>query len=153
MTIGQVKDFFFDKENTPCPLTDKLVKTGYQQRSGGYIDTAKKEGILVDYTQNSPTQYWHLMTYCDSRDTAKPFLKSIVCGELIFWMAEVSESVPASELEVLVNEVISNTHIRESGRPCSDRNCWNKKIQELCFDRIVENVNSNNKRNERIICH
>ncbi len=37
MTIQQVKDYFIDKRQVPCPLTERLVKAGYQQRSGGYI--------------------------------------------------------------------------------------------------------------------
>ena len=41
MTIGEVKAFFQDKEQTPCPLTEQLVKAGYQQISGGYINSAK----------------------------------------------------------------------------------------------------------------
>ena len=63
MTIGQVKNYFVDKENVPCPLTEKLVGAGYQQISGGYIDRARREGILVDYTKNQPSQYWHLMSF------------------------------------------------------------------------------------------
>jgi len=30
INIRQVKEFFKDKNNTPCPLTDRLVKAGYQ---------------------------------------------------------------------------------------------------------------------------
>jgi len=69
MTIQQVKEFFSYFEQAPYPLTEELVKAGYQQVSGGYIDRAKREGIIVDYKINAPSQYWHLMTYCESRDT------------------------------------------------------------------------------------
>lgn len=62
MTTGQVKEFFCDKENVPCPLTEKLVKAGYQQISGGYIDRARWRNVKVSYKENSPSQYWHLMT-------------------------------------------------------------------------------------------
>ena len=31
MTRKQVKDYFINKKDIPCPLTDKLVKAGYQQ--------------------------------------------------------------------------------------------------------------------------
>ena len=68
MTIGEIKRIYQDKEETPCPLTEKLVKAGYQQVGGGYIDRAKRNGIRVNYEENSPSQYWHLMTYCDSRN-------------------------------------------------------------------------------------
>lgn len=40
MTIGEIKRVYQDKEETPCPLTEKLVKAGYQQVGGGYIDHA-----------------------------------------------------------------------------------------------------------------
>lgn len=30
MNIRQVKEFFEDKENIPCPLTERLIKAGYQ---------------------------------------------------------------------------------------------------------------------------
>ena len=63
MTIQQVKEFFSYFEQAPCPLTEKLVKAGYQQVSGGYIDRAKREGIIVDYKITAPYQYWHVMTY------------------------------------------------------------------------------------------
>jgi hypothetical protein len=83
------KTAFSSKENTPCPLTEKLVNAGYQQTSGGYIERARKESIEVNFKKNLPSQYWHLMTYCNSRNETCTFGKSIVCGELIFWMAEV----------------------------------------------------------------
>ena len=43
MTIKQVKDYFIEKNDVPCPMTEKLVKAGYQQISGGYIDCARRE--------------------------------------------------------------------------------------------------------------
>lgn len=125
-----------DKEHAPCPLTEKLVKAGYQQKSGGYIDRARKEGIIVDYTQNSPSQYWHLMTYCESRDGYKTFSKSIVCGELIFWMAEVSGFVDVTTLEQLVNQIIQSADHSKGYRPIYDRVKWNHIIQDVCFERI-----------------
>ena len=84
MTIGEIKKVYLDKEETPCPLTEKLVKAGYQQVGGGYIDRAKRNGTRVNYEENSPSQYWHLMTYCDSRKADRPFSNSISCGELLY---------------------------------------------------------------------
>lgn len=140
MTIEQVKDFFVDKEHISCPLTEKLVKAGYQQVSGGYIDRAKKERVLVDYKKNSPSQYWHLMTYCDSRDGKKTFSKSIVCGELIFWMAEASGVVDCATLEQLANQIIESADHTKGNRPVYDRSKWNHIIQDVCFERIRSNV-------------
>ena len=136
MTIQQMKEFFLNFEHTPCPLTEKLVKAGYQQVRGGYIDRAKREGIIVDYKINAPSQYWHLMTYCDSRDGNKTFGKSIVCGELIFWMAEVSGVVDCGTLEQLANKIIESADISKGYRPIYDRVKWNHIIQDVCFDRI-----------------
>ena len=140
MTIEQVKEFFVDKEHISCPLTEKLVKAGYQQVSGGYIDRAKREGIVVDYMSNTPSQYWHLMTYCDSHDDKKTFSKSIVCGELIFWMAEVSGVVDSATLEQLANQIIESADHSKENRPIYDRVKWNHIIQDICFERIQSNV-------------
>ena len=137
MTIGEVKAFFQDKEQTPCPLTEQLVKAGYQQISGGYIDTAKWRGVSVNFKENSPSQYWHLMTYCDRRRADMPF-KSIACGELIFWLAEVSGAVDPVNLKRLASKVIESADLSRGSRPVYDRKKWNREIQRVCFDKIAE---------------
>ena len=145
MNIHQVKEFFKDKKNTPCPLTERLIKAGYQQTGGGYIELAKKHGLTVDYTKAEPTQYWHLMEeYIPSVPEDKTFSKSIVCGELIFWMAEVSEAVSVRELKELLDRIITDADAGTTP-PKHNRIKWNKEIQELCFDKIteaIENLNS-----------
>lgn len=141
MTIQQVKEFFMDKEHAPCPLTEKLVKAGYQQKSGGYIDRAHREGVIVDYTQNSPSQYWHLITYCESRDGNKTFSKSIVCGELIFLMAEVSGAVDKIKLERLANQIIESADNMSGNCPLYKRRRWNNVIQKSCFDNLEYTIN------------
>ena len=138
MTIGEVKAFFQDKEHKPCPLTEQLVKAGYQQVSGGYIDTAKWRGVKVNYKENSPSQFWHLMTYCDRRRADMPFTKSIVCGELIFWMAEVSGAVDPVDLKRLASQIIESADLSRGSRPVYDRKKWNREIQKVCFDKIAE---------------
>ena len=140
MTIQQVKEYFVDKEHRPCPLTEKLVIAGYQQISGGYIDRAKREGVLVDYTKNTPSQYWHLMSYCDSRDGSKPFSKSIICGELIFWMAETSGTVDNQVLEQLANMIIESADFSKDKRPVYGRKKWNREIQNICLDKIIATI-------------
>lgn len=140
MNIRQVKAFFEDKENTLCPLTKQLVKAGYQQTGGGYIALAKKRGLVVDYTQALPTQYWHLIEeYVPSVPENKIFNKSIVCGELLFWMAEVSKAVPSEKLEELLRRIVANEDA-SAVTPKYDRKKWNKEIQDLCFDAIVDIV-------------
>ena len=140
--IDEIQKFFLDKEYTPCPLTERLVKAGYQQVSGGYIDRAKKERIPVDYRRNTPSQYWHLMSYCKEQDPCKTFPKSVVCGELLFWMAEVSDCVPKTELELLLDEINSNGLYTKKNRPFYDRKKWNNAIHKLCFDSICSVVES-----------
>jgi hypothetical protein len=137
MNVRQVEKFFKDKKDAPCPLTERLIKAGYQQTSGGYIDLAKKRGITVDYTKAEPTQYWHLVEeYIPSVPEDKVFSKSIVCGELIFWMAEVSKAVPEGELEDLLKRIVADRD-KSTTPPKYDRIKWNKEIQNLCFDAIV----------------
>ena len=90
MTVGQVKDFYADKKVAKCKLTKKLIKSGYQQKNGGYIKTAKENGIPVDYTKAEPSQWWHLMeSYCKNKNDSDIFHPSVRCGELLFWMAEM----------------------------------------------------------------
>ena len=55
MNTLQVYNFFKDKEDAACPCTDRLVQAGYQQKSRGYIDYAKEQGIVVDYMNNQPS--------------------------------------------------------------------------------------------------
>ena len=143
MTIGEVKAFFQDKKQTPCPLTEQLVKAGYQQVSGGYIDRAKWRGVSVNYKENSPSQYWHLMTYCDRRRAELPFTKSVVCGELIFWMAEVSGAVDPLDLKRLVSHIIESADLSKDPRPVYDRKKWNREIQRMCFEEIQFLCNHN----------
>lgn len=131
MKVAQVKKYYSGKENALCPLADKLIAAEYRQVGGGYIDKARKMDIV------SPSQYWHLMSYCDSVDGEKVFGRSIVCGELIFWMAEVSEAVPEGELQGLLERIIAS---RDDIVPGYDRRKWNKEIQKICFDRIVAEV-------------
>ena len=140
MNIRQVKQFFSNKKDAPCPLTERLIKAGYQQTSGGYIDLAKKRGITVDYMKAEPTQYWHLVEeYIPSVPEDKVFSKSIVCGELIFWMAEVSKAVPEERLEELLERIIADGD-KDTIPPKYDRIKWNKEIQNLCFDAIANIV-------------
>ena len=140
MNIRQVKEYYKDKKDTSCPLTEQLIKAGYQQTSGGYIDLAKKRGIVVDYTKAEPTQYWHLIEeYIPSAPEDKTFSKSIVCGELIFWMAEVSKAVPEDKLEELLERIIADGD-KSTTPPKYDRIKWNKEIQNLCFDAIANIV-------------
>jgi len=141
MTIKQVKSIYSSHEHTPCPLTEKLVAAGYQQARGGYIDKAKRLSMEIDHLSNKPSQYWHLMSYCETKKEDDRFTKSVVCGELIFWMAEVLDCVPKEQLEDLVNKITSSRIHVSNGRYIYDRRHWNKEIQKLCFDSIADAIN------------
>jgi hypothetical protein len=141
MTIKHVKSIYCFHEHTPCPLTEKLVAAGYQQTCGGYIDKAKSLSIEVDCLSNKPSQFWHLMSYCDTKRDEDKFTKSVVCGELIFWMAEVLDCVSKDAMEKLLNEIISSRIPAPKGRYIYDRRRWNKEIQNLCFDSIASVIN------------
>ena len=150
MNIEQLMLFYNDKKDKECPLTEKLIKAGYQQEKDGYIEYAyeHKEEVEVNYRNAEPNQWWHLIkSYCCRTDKDKTFPKSIKCGELIFWMAEVGKCVEKKELENLVGNIIgSGTHInrRNKQKPESiyNRRKWNEEIHHLCFDKIVKVVES-----------
>ena len=139
MNIGQVAKAYRLHKDTPCPITERLIKGGYQQTGGGYIDVAKACGKKVDYRVALPHQWWHLMTYCKSRNPDQAFTRSIVCGELIFWMGEVSGFVPTDKLNTLVDSIIADGTIKGT-TVIFDRKKWNRVIQDICFDSIKEYV-------------
>lgn len=121
-------------ENAPCPLTNELVTGGYRQKSDGYIKTAKIEGI------ENPTQYWHLIKcWAKASKEDEKFNRRIQCGKLIFWMAEVSEAVEIDKLDELKKDIL--------GKYLNNRRKGNRKIQEACFDQIVNKVTKNSKAN------
>ena len=122
----QVERFFKDKDQH-SPITDQLIIDGYKQKSGGYIRKAKEQNI------DNPSQYWHLIqSWCESSQDNAIFNKRIQCGELIFWMAEVSGAVDEKALKELA-DIIVKCYL-------SDRRKGNRIIQEICFDKIVSVV-------------
>ncbi len=136
MNNNDIKKFFKRQEIkcSPCPLTDALINGGYKQKSGGYIETAKKEGI------ENPTQYWHLIEcWSKNSESNEIFNKRIQCGELLFWMAEVSKAVEVEELEKLKDNILSSYR--------DNRREGNRKIQEVCFDKIVDIVTKYSREN------
>lgn len=88
---------------------------------------AKRAGI------KDPSQYWHLIYSwsAQSGDDAS-FTKAIQCGELIFWMAESSGAVSKEELNELCDQILAGD--------VKNRRYWNRVIQSVCFDKIVETV-------------
>lgn len=134
MNVYQVRKFYELKKEVECPITSRLVKSGYQQKRNGYIKYAHEQGVEVDYTKAKPSQWWHLInSYCNRTNSDKKFTKRIQCGELIFWMAEVAKCVSISELNQLADTIINNKVDRKTG---------NKLIRNKCFDNIVKKVES-----------
>lgn len=129
MKNTQIRQFYQNTEHTPCPLTERLITAGFRQKSGGYIRYARQCGI------KHPTQYWHLMTSWSARSVPDaPFDRRIQCGELIFWMAEVSRAVPEAELSALADCILSEY----TGR----RRAADRLVQAVCFDRMAAVVRS-----------
>ena len=146
MNTEQILKAYIDKKDVSCPITNRLIMAGYQQEREGYIKYAHELGVEVDYRKALPTQWWHLIkSYCERSESKKLFGKSIVCGELIFWMAEALECVDVNKLNALADEIIKSAipkKRRDNNKPpvIYDRKKWNAVIQELCFDKIVEKV-------------
>lgn len=89
---------YLETKNEHYPLSDEFIER-YQQTSGGYIDTAKKAGIIVDKYQHSPNQKWHLLTSwyqaslddgsLQKTDSAKDRIYTrLLCPELLLWIYE-----------------------------------------------------------------
>ena len=124
MKIKQIYDFYKNKKDIDCPLTEALMRGGYVQRKGtGY----RKEQI-----DDIPSQYIHLMNYCEGQirnGKNKDFPRSVKCGELIFWMAEASNAVRYEKLDKLKDEILENyQNNRRDGNPI---------IHDICFDKII----------------
>lgn len=124
MKIKQLYDFYKNKKDIDCPLTEALMRGGYLQ--------AKGTGYRKEQIDDIPSQYIHLMNYCEEKirnGKNKDFPRSVKCGELIFWMAEASNAVRYEELDKLKNEILDKYKYDRSG--------GNDKIQDKCFDKII----------------
>jgi len=161
MNAKQIRDYYEDKKEYKCPLTEYLIKSGYQQRKGDYIayaaeySAAHPEDVIeVDYTKASPNQWWHLIkSWCDRSNPKLTFRRSIRCGELYFWMAEVSGVFQEDELRELADQALRVARENTSDGKMPLRTVEsNLIIRDYCFDRIkiaVENYNLNIPRTYR----
>ena len=121
------RNYFEPLMEAACPKTDALIRSGFQQSSGGYIEYAKRCGMDVDYKMGLPKQGWHFIrSYLDRTQPEKARIENVVCGELIYWLAEVSNALTEEELDDLAIEVRS-----------LDRRKANSLIKDRCFSRIV----------------
>lgn len=130
MKYNCVFNFFKDLPNEDPRITRKLVSNGYKQKAKGYIELAKDLGI------NNPTQWWHIMNYVSAKIKAGIGEKSYrytPCGELLIYMAEVSNAVSKDLLEELVDDIISSDNL-------DDRKFWNNRIKDVCWDAIKDTI-------------
>lgn len=130
MTYAQVRKFFENKRDVECNITKELIENGYRQKVGGYIKIAQDSGL------NNPSQWWHLMNYCLSKEELhieNSNYRYTPCGELLFWMAEVSGVVEKTELEHLKRQILSSGEI-------GNRTKWNAEIKKLCWERLCKKV-------------
>ena len=98
ITMSDMERFLLTK-NEQYPITNEYVEL-YQQASGGYIDNAKKAGLVVDKTQHLPSQKWHYfeswlyttieegMSW-DASASDRSYGK-FACPELLLWIIEAT---------------------------------------------------------------
>ena len=98
ITMSDMERFLLTK-NEQYPITNEYVEL-YQQASGGYIDNAKKAGLVVDKSQHLPSQKWHYfeswlyatieegMSW-DASASDRSYGK-FSCPELLLWIIEAT---------------------------------------------------------------
>lgn len=151
MKVKDIYRVYLDKKDVPCPITEKLIQGGYQQEGNGYISYARQTGKEIDYRKAEPNQWWHLIeSYCKRTDPEASFNRTIVCGELILWMAEVMHCVEKDRLNTLVDQILQSGIPVKRRKPNIppvkfDRTKWNKEIQDLCFDCIEKQMEKTNE--------
>lgn len=103
ITMYDISEFLKGKKEH-YPLSDEFIER-YQQTSGGYIDNAKKAGMIVDQEQHEPNQKWHFfeswlyptieegMSWEASAEDR--VYKKLLCPELLLWIYEACEVSPA----------------------------------------------------------
>jgi hypothetical protein len=76
-------------KNEHYPISDSFIKSGYQQKDGGYISKTKKIGLEIDYKKAEPNQKWHFIdSYASEKQGSDIYKHLLVCPELLLWMAE-----------------------------------------------------------------
>lgn len=136
MRMEAVYKFFKNKNNAEAPLTIELLQNNFIQEKG--------TGYRIDQPEKIPSQYTHLINYCKRKleEGAVDFDRRVKCGELIFWMAEVSQALSKDELLDLQQDILKNYKKRDSfkGTVIYNRKGANPVIHEKCYDRIKDVV-------------
>lgn len=95
---------FLETKKEHYPLSDEFIER-YQQKSGGYIDNAKKAGLTVNKELHEPNQKWHFFDSwfypsiedgtLEYEELAKNRVYSkLLCPELLLWIYEACEVAP-----------------------------------------------------------
>ncbi len=142
MRLPDVLAYFIDKENASCVRTNKLIQSGYKQKRDGYVTYLRNKGWAEEkvYHQYNHLIYSWVEQFELEGNYNATFRESITCGELLFWMAEVSHAVSNQELEKLKDYVIEEFHAKKQ-----TQGELNKVIHRVCFARIIYTVLSATK--------
>ena len=106
LTVGDVARYL-ETRDEHYPLSDEFIEK-YQQKSGGYIDNAKKAGLVVDKQLHEPNQKWHFfdswiavslqdgtLTPELTANARSRIYTSLQCPELMLWIYEACQVSPA----------------------------------------------------------
>jgi len=121
MTFGEIIEFYEGKKKHYC-ISDSFVKSGYQQKKGGYIDYAKKA-----YSKEvEPSQKWHFIeAYASKKDRDDKFYYGrLKCPELLLWMAEAA----GVDIEIIKQAEKKAMDVINKGEPRA-RNAAGKAIR------------------------
>lgn len=142
MRLPEVESYFGDKENANCPLTNELIQSGYKQKRDGYVTYLRNKGWTEEkiYHQYNHLIYSWVEQFKLGGEPNARFRENTTCGELLFWMAEVSHAVDEQELKELKSRVLAEFHAKKA-----TRGELNKEIKRVCFARTVYTVLSATK--------
>lgn len=104
ITMKDIADFLKTKKEH-YPLSDEFIER-YQQDGGGYIDNARKAGLVVDKQLHEPNQKWHFFdswlypsiednTLSWEEDAKSRVYSKLLCPELLLWIYEACEVSPS----------------------------------------------------------
>ena len=104
VTMKDIEEFLLTKKEH-YPLSDEFIEK-YQQSGGGYIDNARKAGLVVDKYLHEPNQKWHFFeswyypsiedgTLSYTEDAKSRVYSKLLCPELLLWIYEACEVDPS----------------------------------------------------------
>jgi hypothetical protein len=120
---------FLETKKEHYPLSDEFVEK-YQQESGGYIDNARKAGLVVDKQLHEPNQKWHYfeswlyptiaegMSWDESaKSRSYTYFR---CPELLLWIFEASNVDPNLVREAKLVAERGKVNDTNEGTICSE---------------------------------